>query len=138
MIVAAKQRGQVLILLGVWLLFGGGASTALIVSDRPVSAIKKKIKQVIAAGSRRDVILFDITQWESGQEKQDEEVNEGREELLKILQRKEAQRSELEPTMAKLDETLLAMDRNFLDLRFRVRGQVTSAEWAELVARPSR
>jgi hypothetical protein len=30
------------------------------------------------------------------------------------------------------------MDRNFLDVRFRVKEQVTSAEWAQMVARPDR
>ena len=58
--------------------------------------------------------------------------------IFKTLRRKDAERSEAEPIMAKLDETFLKMDRNFLDLRFRVKEQVSSAEWAEIAARPSR
>ena len=70
-----------------------------------------------------------------------EEAGQGsssdRKELFKTLRRKDAERSDAEPIMAKLDETFLKMDRNFLDLRFRVKEQVSSAEWAEIVARPN-
>jgi hypothetical protein len=53
------------------------------------------------------------------------------------LRRKDATRSEAEPIMAKLDKTFLEMDRSFLDARFRVKEQVTTAEWAAIVARPN-
>ena len=138
MMAPTRERGQILILLAAWLFFGGGASSALVVYDRPASEVKKAIKRVITGASRRDVILSDISQWESGQEKQDEQVSEDREKLLKTLRRKDAQRSDVEPIMAKLDETFLEMDRSFLNLRFRVKEQVTSTEWAEILARPNR
>ena len=133
-----RERGQVLILLAAWLFFGGGAASALVVYDRPVSEVEKAIKRVIANVERRDVILSDLGQWESGQKKQDKEVSAGRDELLKILRRQEAQRSDADPIIAKLDETFLEMDRDFLDLRFRVKDQATRTEWAEIVARDSR
>jgi hypothetical protein len=133
-----RERGQVLILLAAWLFFGGGAASALVVYDRPVSEVEKAIKRVIANVERRDVILSDLGQWESGQKKQDKEVSAGRDELLKILRRQEAQRSDADPIIAKLDETFLEMDRDFLDLRFRVKDQATRPEWAEIVARDSR
>ena len=137
MMAIPRERGQVLILLAAWLFFGGGAASALVVYDRPVSDVKKAIKRVITSVDRRDVILSDLRQWESGQKKQDKEVSAGRDDLLKILRRQDAQRSEAEPIIAKLDETFLEMDRDFLDLRFREKDQVTSAEWAEIVARDS-
>jgi hypothetical protein len=131
-----KERGQVLIILAAsWLLFGGGAASALVVYDREVSEIKKTVKRVIPKGDRREAILTRVSQWESGQERQDEKVNEDREDLLKLLRRKETQRSELEPIMAKLDKTFLVMDWDFLNLRFRVKEQVSRAEWAAM-ARP--
>jgi len=133
-----RERGQVLILLAAWLFFGGGAASALVVYDRPVSEVEKAIKRVIANVERRDVILSDLSQWESGQKKQDKEVSAGRDELLKTLRRQNAQRSEADPIIAKLDETLLEMDRDFLNLRFRVKDQATRAEWAEIVARDNR
>ena len=138
MMVPSRQRGQILILLAGWLFFGGGASSALVVYDRPAKEMKKVIKRVITDADRRDVILSDLSRWKSGQKKLDKEASSDRKELLKTLRRKDAERSEAEPLMAKLDETFLKMDRNFLDLRFRVKEQVSSAEWAEIVARPSR
>jgi hypothetical protein len=133
-----RERGQVLILLAMWLFFGGGGSSALVVYDRPASEMKKAVRSVVTDSTRRDVILSDISQWESGQKKQDQEVRANREELFKTLRRRDAQRHEMEPIMAKLDKTFLDMDRDFLDVRFRVKEQVTSTEWAQIVARPNR
>ena len=136
--VPCRERGQVLILLAGWLIFGGGAASALVVYDRPASEMKKAVKRVIADTDRRDAILSDLSRWKSGQKKQDKEASSDRKELLKILRRKDAERPEVEPIMASLDQTFLQMDKNFLDFRFRVKEQVSSAEWAELVARPNR
>lgn len=133
--VAPRQRGQILILLAAWLFFGGGASSALIVYDHPVSEMKKGVEHAIAAGDRRDAILSAIDTWESVQETRSKEVSENREELLKLMRRKDAQRSQLEPLMAKLDKTFFVMDWDFLNLRFRVKEQVTRTEWADIVAR---
>jgi predicted nuclease with TOPRIM domain len=135
--VRRRERGQLLILLGAWLFFGGSAASALLVYDRPVKEVKKAVKRAIADGSRRDSILSYMSMWESIQELQDGNVSADREELLKTLRRKDAQRSDVAPIMAKLDITLGEMDRNFLKLRFHVKEQVTRAEWAEIVARPS-
>ena len=132
-----RERGQILILLGMWLFFGGGASTAVVVYDRPPSEVKKAIKRVVTDSARRDAILSDISRWESGQKKHNEEVAAARERLLEALHRRDTQRIEVEPTMSRLDAIFLEMDRNFLDLRFRVKEQVTSAEWAAIVARPN-
>jgi hypothetical protein len=137
MMAPPKERGQVLIILATWwLLFGGGATSALVVYDREVSEIEKTVKRVLPKDDRREAILTRLSQWESNQERQDERVSEDREELLKLLRRKETQPSVLEPIMAKLDKTLLVMDWDFLNLRFRVKEQVSSAEWAAM-ARPN-
>jgi hypothetical protein len=137
--VARKERGQVLIILAAsWLLLGGGGSSALVVLDRPASEIKKDVKRVITDGGRRELILRDISQWESVHKKQDENVKVDREALLKALRRKDTRRSETQPVLAELDKTFLIMDWDFLNLRFRVKERVTSAEWAEIVAKPNR
>lgn len=133
-----KQRGQTLILLAAWLYFGGGASSALVVYDRPASETKKALKAAIADPVRRDPILYEINQWESNQERQDKLVGADRKLLFKALRRKDATRSDAEPLTAKLDERLLSMDRDFLDLRFSLKRQVSSVEWAQIVARPDR
>ncbi len=133
-----RQRGQTLILLAAWLYFSGGASTALVVYDRSASDTKKAVKSVITDVVRRDPILYDISQWDSNQATQDKMVGQDRKELLKTLRQKDAKRSDVELLTAKLDERLLSMDRDFLDLRFRLKQQVTSAEWSAIVARSDR
>ena len=134
--VASRERGQALILLASWLLFGGGAASAVVFYDRPASQVKKAVKRVIGDAERRDLILGYVSAWESGQKYRDKQVREDREELFRALRRQSTQRSEAEPLTAKLDRTFGEMDRKFLDLRFRVKEQVTSAEWAGIVARP--
>ena len=133
-----RQRGQILILLGGWLLFGGGASSVLVVYDRPSSEMKKAIKRVITDPGRKDTILSQLKYWKSVQKDMDKSAGRDRKDLLDVVGRKNSQPSDVEPITAKLDETFLKMDRNFLDLRFRVKDQVTSAEWAEIVAQPDR
>ena len=131
-----KERGQALILLAMWLFFGGGAASALVVYDRPVSEMKAAVEHVIADGGRKDAILSDISQWESGQEKRSEQVNEDREELLEKLRRKDAQRPEVEAIVARLDQKFDLMDWDFLNFRSGVKERVTKAEWAEIVGQP--
>ena len=137
MMIRPRERGQVLILLGLWLFFGGGATSALLVYDRPVKEVKKAVERAIAGGERRDIILAQISTWESVEEIQNKNVSTRREELVDALKHKEAQRSQVEPILTQLDVTLDDMDRTFLNLRFQVKEQVTSAEWAGIVARPS-
>ena len=131
-----KEGGQILILLAAWLFFGGGAASALIVYEQPVSEMKQAVEHLIRDDGRKDAIISDISQWQAVQKIRNEEVSDNREALLKILRHKDAQRSELEPITAKLDKIFVVMDWDFLNLRFRVKERVTSAEWAEIVARP--
>ena len=131
---AGGQQGQALILLAMWLFFGGGAASALIVYEYPVAQMKQAIERALAKDSRRDAILADIDQWEYVQEKQNEKVSEKREALLEALRRKETQRSQLDPILGELDKTFQVMDWDFLNLRFRVKAQVTRAEWTRIVA----
>jgi hypothetical protein len=119
----------------MWLFFGGSAASALLVYDRPAKEVKKAVKRAIADADRRDSILSYLSAWQSIQELQDGNVSMYREELLDKLRHKDAKLAEMEATMANLDVTLAEMDRNFLKLRFHVKEQVTSAEWAEIVAR---
>src|SRR3974377_1504265 len=99
--VASRERGQALILLASWLLFGGGAASAVVFYDRPASQVKKAVKRVIGDAERRDLILGYVSAWESGQKYRDKQVREDREELFRALRRQSTQRSEAEPLTAK-------------------------------------
>jgi len=132
--VPRSERGQALILLAAWLFFGGGGSSALVAYDRPAKEVKKAVDHVITGETRRDAMVKDIDNWESGQDKLEDAVNKNREQLLQIMRRKDAQRSQTEPLIARMDETFREMDRNFLDMRFRLKEQVTKTEWKEILA----
>jgi len=132
--VPRRERGQALILLAAWLFFGGGGSSALVAYDRPAKEVKKAVDHVITGETRRDAMVKDIDNWESGQDKLEDAVNKNREQLLQIMRRKDAQRSQTEPLIARMDETFREMDRNFLDMRFRLKEQVTKTEWKEILA----
>ena len=132
----SRQRGQVLILLGMWLFFGGGASSALVAYEHPASELKAGVERAIVDVERRKAILSEVDYWEESQEKKSKDVNGNRDDLLKIMRNQNAQRSDLEPFMATLDKSFVVMDWNLLHLRSRVKAQVTSAEWAEIVAPP--
>jgi hypothetical protein len=137
MTAASRQRGQVLILLAAWLFFAGGGSSAVVAYDRPVSEVKKAIKRTITDASRKQEILAELSQWEDVQKIHDEKVSDDREELLKIMRRKDATPADLAPIMARLDQTFDVMDWDFLNLRFGVKEQVTKEQWAGIVARPN-
>ena len=131
-----KEHGQVLVLLAAYLFFGGSASSALVVYDRSPSEIKKVVKRTVADSTRRDAILTYVSQWDALRKQQDKEISAARATLFKTLRRKDATRSEVDQITAKLDTTSLEMDQSFLNLRFRVKEQTTSAEWAAIVRRP--
>ena len=134
----SRENGQILILLAAWLFFGGGGTSALVVYDRPASEMKTAIKHAISDPGRRDALLYNISVWEAGQKQKAKKAGADRERLFKTLRRKDAQRSDVEPFMAKLDTTFLEMDQSLINLRFRVKDQVSRAEWADITARPDR
>jgi hypothetical protein len=82
------------------------------------------------------MILTYMDRWEALRKQQDKGISEARATLFKSLRRKDATRTEVDQITAKLDTTALEMDQSFLNLRFRVKDQTTSAEWAALVRRP--
>ena len=132
--IAAEERGQILILLAMWLFFGGGAASALVVYEHSVAHMKQGVKEVIVDPSRKEALLSYIKQWEYVYGGQSEKVGESRQELLAALRHKDTQRAQVEPIMAKLDQSFLVMDWDFLNLRFRVKNEVSGVEWVQIVA----
>jgi hypothetical protein len=84
------------------------------------------------------VILTYIDNWEALRKQQDKGISSARATLLKSLRRQDATRAEVDQMTAKLETTSLEMDQSFLNLRFRVKDQTTSAEWAAIVKRSAR
>ena len=131
---AAGGRGQVLILLATWLFFGGGAASAL-VAYGAVDPMGAAVKRALPKGERREAILADIRMWEAVQKHRDGIIAGDRDAILDILRRRDAQAEGVEPVAARLDASIGVMDREFLDLRLRVRGKVTREEWASISSR---
>ncbi len=104
-------------------------------SEDALADMKKLVKRVIPEGDRRDALLSGIDTWESLQEERDKKVHSDREELLEVLRRHDATRAEVEAITAKLETSFVDMDASFLNLRFRLKERVSSAEWAQLLAR---
>jgi ParB-like chromosome segregation protein Spo0J len=126
----SSQGGQVLIiLLGALFLGGGAASVLVFVQGQSPKAIKEAVKKAVSDDKRRDSALTIIEDWEKGKQEQEEEFRRERAQLMKIMKRHDAKREEADLVAAKLDASILAMDRSFLDMRFDVKDQLTKAEW---------
>jgi hypothetical protein len=130
-----KERGQLLVLFAVY-LFLGGASSALIVYDRSASEVKKAVKRTVTDSARKNTILTYIDNWDALRKQQDKGISSLRAALFKNLRRQDTTRAQADQITAKLDAAALEMDQSFLNLRFRLKDQTTSAEWAAIVRQP--
>lgn len=126
----SSRNGQVLIiLLGALFLGGGAASVLVFVQGQSPRAIREAVKKVVSDDKRRDAALTILEDWEKGNKEQEKELKEERAELVKIMERHDAKREEADLVAAKLDQSMQAMARSFLDMRFGVRDQLTKEEW---------
>jgi len=126
----SSRNGQVLIiLLGALFLGGGAASVLVFVQGQSPRAIREAVKKVVSDDKRRDAALTILEDWEKGNKEQEKELKEERAELVKIMERHDAKREEADLVAAKLDQSMQAMARSFLDMRFGVRNQLTKEEW---------
>lgn len=128
------QRGQVLILIAAWVFFTGGAVSALVVYGDSGADTKKAIKRVITDRSRERELLSYIDYWENGQEGRDKKVIKDRDEVFEALSRKDGSRADVEPILKGMDTTFAEMDRDFIELRFRLKEHVSKEEWAEIIS----
>jgi len=124
------QGGQILIiLLGALFLGGGAASVLVFVQGQSPREMREAVNKVVSDDRRRDSALKIIDDWEKGRKEQEKEFREERAQLVRVMKRHDATREEADLVAAKLDESILVMDRRFLDMRFGVRDQLTKEEW---------
>jgi len=91
--------------------------------------MREAVNKVVSDDRRRDSALKIIDDWEKGRKEQEKEFREERAQLVRVMKRHDATREEADLVAAKLDESILVMDRRFLDMRFGVRDQLTKEEW---------
>ena len=126
----------ILLILLASLFVGGGASTVLtFVQGHTPAEVKKVVKKEVADEKRKDAALEIIDEWAKEDKKQDKALGKERKELLKIVTRYDAQRTETEPLTARIDASIHEADRRFLDMRFQLKEQLTKAEWDAAVVR---
>ena len=131
-----NQRGQVLVIL-VSTLFLGGAAATITTFMEGLSAkdMKKAAKKEIADDSRKDALLELIDAWNKEKKKYDKEIAKGRKRLIKIIERYDGTREDLQREAAKLKEVIRKSDQSYLDLRFDTKKKITRDEWSAIFAR---
>jgi hypothetical protein len=136
MIPISRQRGQVLILLFGFMFFGGASSTALLyLHGHSPDDLKKAVKSVVTDQSRSKAALADIDQWEKALAAQLKSLGKSREEFVKLARRHDATRVQADEISTTVDESIREMDSGMLDARFRLKEQLTGAEWDAMMAR---
>ena len=131
-----RQRGQVLILLAGFFFFGGASSTALLfLHGHSPDDLKKAVKSVVTDQSRSKAALADIDQWEKALAAQLKSLGKSREDFVKLARRHDATRLQADGISATVDESIREMDSGMLDARFRLKEQLTGAEWDAMMAR---
>jgi hypothetical protein len=98
--------------------------------------VKKAVKRTVTDSARKNTILTYIDNWDALRKQQDKGISSLRAALFKNLRHQDTTRAQADQITAKLDAAALEMDQSFLNLRFRVKDQTTSAEWAAVVRQP--
>jgi len=133
---AVPQRGQILILLAAYLFFGGAASTVLLYNQGySPRALKKAVANVVTDESRRNAAQSEISYWSKALKAQNKDLGKSQKKMVKLARRHDATRAEADRIVANMDDSILRMDRSFLDARFQLKGRLTQAEWDALWVR---
>lgn len=127
----------ILISIALALIFGGGgASTVLTyVQGHSPKEVRKVIKKEVADAKRQDAALKVVKDWGQADKRQDKVVAKTRKALLKLVTQDDAKLADTVPFTALIDATIQESDRNFLDMRFALKAQMTKAEWDAAVVR---
>jgi uncharacterized UPF0160 family protein len=133
---AVPQRGQILILLAAYLFFGGAASTVLLYNQGySPRALKKAVASVVTDESHRNAAQSEISYWSKALKAQNKDLGKAQKKMVKLARQHDATRAEADRIVANMDDSILRMDRSFLDARFQLKGQLTQAEWDALWVR---
>ena len=133
---AVPQRGQILILLAAYLFFGGAASTVLLYNQGySPRALKKAVANVVTDESRRNAAQSEISYWSKALKAQNKDLGKSQKKMVKLARRHDATQAEADRIVANMDDSILRMDRSFLDARFQLKGRLTQAEWDALWVR---
>lgn len=125
-----------IILLILSQLFGGGGAATILtyVQGHTPKEIRKVVKQEVADESRRDAALAAVDAWGKADKQQDKTLAKAHKGLLKLVTQDGARLADTAEFTAQIDAAITESDRNFLDMRFALKGQLTQAEWDAAIA----
>ena len=131
----SNQSGQILIILLSTIFLGGATTITTFIEGHSAKDVKKAVKKVVADDARKDEILELIDTWKKEKKKHDKEVIKGRKSILKVMERYDWTREDLQQASSRLDEAIRKIDRSYLDLRFNLKEKITRDEWNAIYAR---
>ena len=125
-----RQRGQILILLAMYLFLGGAASTVLLYNNAySPRELKKAVASAVTDETRKDAAQSEIAYWAKMLKSQNKDLGKAQKKFVKLAKRHDATRAQADQITAKMDTSIRQMDSRFLDARFGVKKHLTQAEW---------
>jgi hypothetical protein len=128
---SVKQRGQILIILFGSMFLGGAASVTTFVEGSSTKDVKKAIKNIVPDEDRKDEIISLIKQWDKQKKKTRKQVKKEQKALLNILTSHDGSRQAMQQAAVILNESIDNEDKDFLDLKYRMREKMTKEEWEQ-------
>lgn len=131
----AGQRGQVLIILLGYLFLGGAATsiTTFVKGNSPRDLVKR-VETVVSDKMRQGDIVTLIDNWEKAHDTFQKQVKKEREVLLERLTSYSATKQDAMRAADKLNLYIDEDDQSFLDLRFKMKAQLSRDEWNKIWA----
>jgi hypothetical protein len=129
-----RQRGQVLIMifLGTLLLGVSAGGMDSVFSERSIKALRKEMKSAVPDAARREKLEPLISSMDTEIRRFSSEHAHMGGELLALMARHDATPADFDRLLAQVD-TLNTQSRNILlDLRFRMRAELSAQEWERL------
>lgn len=131
-----RQRGQVLVMIFIGTLLLGASAGGMdsVFSERSVKALRKEMKDAIPDAARRDRLEPLISAMDAEIRRFSGEHARQGGALLALMARHDATPVDFDRLLAQAD-TLNTQSRNILlDLRFRMRAELSAQEWERVHA----
>ena len=130
---AARQRGQLLIILAATVFMGGSAVVlGDLATGESIDAIKSRIRAAVKDPAKSRAALQAVDRWRVGAGDYFKASNADHEALIALVKRHDAARSEFDAVNRRMDERDARVVLEFITARESLRKQVTREEWNAL------
>jgi cell division protein FtsB len=125
------QRGQTLILIFLGaMIFGGGAGA--IFGGRSVSELRTRIRDVMTDQTQRATVDQTVDKLESLMKRYESERTQFEKDMFAALARHDTTPDELHALAGRADSLGAGARKEFVDLRFELRGELSDEQWREV------